>query len=44
MEKNKEEIDIFYLYNVLVDRTKGVIKFGFDVLNFIKKAGSSCSY
>lgn len=38
MEKHKEEIDIFYLYNVLVDRTKKVTKFGFDILNFIKKS------
>lgn len=38
MEKHQEEIDIFYLYKVLVDWFKRIIKFGFDILNFIKKS------
>ncbi len=38
MEKHKEEIDIFYLYNVLVDRFKKFTKFGFNILHFVKKS------
>lgn len=38
MEKKQEEIDIFYLYKVVVDRVKKITKFGFDILNFVKKS------
>lgn len=38
MEKHKEEVDLFYLYNVLVDRFKKITKLGFDILQFIKRS------